>query len=53
MKNKNKLITGIVFLLGAFYLIFNMFTREIQSSYVTGLIVFTILGIAFIKNSKY
>ena len=53
MRDKKKLAIGIIFLLGACYFIFKMVTMEMESYYITGMIVFTILGGAFIRNAKY
>ena len=53
MRDKTKLATGVVFLLGSVYFLVNVLTKEMESFYVTGIVVCAILGIAFIRNSKY
>ena len=53
MRDKNKMIVGIVFLIGAIYFVYSMLTKDLKSFYITGTIVFTILGLGFIKNSRY
>jgi len=53
MRDRTKLIVGVVFLLGALYSLVNILTKELQSFYVTGMILFTIIGLAFIRNSRY
>lgn len=53
MRDRTKLIVGIVFLLGALYSLVNILTKDLQSYYVTGMILFFVLGLAFIRNSRY
>jgi len=53
MRDKTKLSTGIVFLLGSVYFLVNVLTKEMESFYIIGSIVCAVLGIAFIRNSKY
>ncbi len=53
MKDKKKMIVGIVLLLGAVYFLINILTKEMESFYVTGLILFTILGLGFLRNARY
>lgn len=53
MKDKKKMIIGIVLLLGAAYSLLNILTKEMESFYVTGLILFTLLGLAFLRNARY
>jgi hypothetical protein len=53
MKDKSKLIIGICFLLAAVYMLFKMFTQEMETFYITGFIIFTIIGIGFTRNAKY
>lgn len=53
MKDKKKMIVGIVLLLGAVYFLVNILTKEMESFYVTGMILFTILGLGFLRNARY
>ncbi len=53
MKDKKKMTIGIVMLLGAVYFLFNILTKEMESFYVTGLILFTVLGLGFLRNARY
>jgi membrane-bound ClpP family serine protease len=53
MKDKKKMIVGIVLLLGAVYFLVNILTKEMESFHVTGLILFTILGLGFLRNARY
>jgi len=53
MRDKSKLTVGIVFLLGSVYFLVNLLTKEMESFYITGIIICAILGVAFIRNSKY
>lgn len=50
--DKNSLIIGIVFLLGAGYCLFDLITQGLKSFSITGIILFTLVGIGFIKKSR-
>ena len=52
MRDKTKLATGVVFLLGSLYFFVNVVTKEMESYFILGMIVCAILGINFIRNSK-
>ncbi|MBK5245932.1 MAG: hypothetical protein JJE49_01510 [Peptostreptococcaceae bacterium] len=52
MRDKSKLTVGIVFLLGSVYFLVNLLTKEMESYFISGMIVCAISGIAFIRNSK-
>lgn len=49
---KKDLIVGIIFILAAIYCVFRMITIDIASYSVTGAILFTIVGVGFIKKSR-
>ena len=51
MEKKN-LIAGIAFLVGTAICVFSLFTREFQTYYVCGAVVFTIVGVAFLKRAN-
>ncbi|WP_312353544.1 hypothetical protein [Aminipila sp.] len=50
--DKNSLMIGIAFLIGSAYCILELVTKEFKSFTLTGLILFTLVGIAFIRKSK-
>lgn len=50
--DKKSLLLGIAFLLGAAYCLFDLLTNEFKSFVLTGLFLFTLVGIAFIKKSN-
>ena len=50
--NKRNLIIGIGFLMGSVICIVSMFTHKMETYYITGLFLFTVIGIAFLKKSK-
>nr|WP_315024668.1 hypothetical protein [uncultured Aminipila sp.] len=50
--DKKSLIIGIAFLLGAAYCILSLVTKKFESYTLTGLFLFTLIGIAFIKKSR-
>ncbi len=53
MKDKRKAAIGIALLLGSLYSLISILTKEPESFYVTGLIVFFILGIGFLRSARY
>lgn len=50
--DKKSLLIGIVFLAGGAFCLSEMFTNGLKSFTLTGLILFTLIGIAFIKKSR-
>jgi hypothetical protein len=53
MKDKSKLVVGIIFIMGSAYYLVDLLTREMKSFYITGIITCAILGVAFIKSSRH
>ena len=51
MEKKN-LVAGIAFLFGTVVCVYSLITREFQTLYVTGAVVFTIVGVAFLKRAN-
>lgn len=49
---KRDLIIGIIFVIAALYCVFRMATLGVASYTVTGAILFTIVGVGFIKKSR-
>ena len=49
---KRNFIIGIIFIIAALYCIFRMVTIEVASHTITGVILFTIVGVGFIKKSR-
>lgn len=50
--DKKSLMIGIVFLSGSAYCIFDLLTYGFKSYTITGLFLFTLIGIAFIKKAR-
>lgn len=50
--DKNNLRIGIAFLLGSGYCLFDLVTRGFKSFTLSGLILFTLVGLAFIRKAK-
>lgn|GEM_PF-1463931 len=50
--NKRNLIIGIGFLILAILCIIGIINNGVQSYYITGTLLFTIIGIAFVKRAK-
>ncbi len=50
--DKKNLIAGILFLLGALILVIYLLTEQFQTFYVTGIVVFTLVGVAFLKRAR-
>ncbi len=52
MDEKKYLLFGIIFILAAIYCVFRMVTIEVASHTITGTILFTIVGVGFIKKAR-
>ncbi|MFV0517521.1 MAG: hypothetical protein ACK5MV_08995 [Aminipila sp.] len=50
--DKKSLTVGIIFLLGSAYCLFYLLTKEFESFALTGLIIFALIGLAFIRRCK-
>ena len=52
MDEKKYLLFGILFILAALYCVFRMITIEVASHTITGVVLFTIVGLGFIKKAR-
>lgn len=50
--DKKNLMVGIAFLAGGAFCLLDIFTKGLKSFTLTGLILLTLVGIAFIKKSR-
>lgn len=50
--DKNSLLIGLAFFVGSAYCLFDILTNNIKSYTITGVILFSLVGAAFIKKSR-
>lgn len=53
MRDKSKVIVGVSFLLGGVYFLINILTKDMETFFVSGMVLCIVLGLAFLRNSKY